>query len=309
MKLPELVPELILDVASYISQADLLNLALTCNRLRDVTEAELYREYNNSREGGRSLKPFILRLLDRPELARHVQYADVRISEPSPHFRDDFLPEYGRLFQAAVATGIIVKEYPLHLEDELEETGRRLERPRLGNVDNVLEYLHMGSASRAERRELLSDRDFQTLLLQGEEEAFFVLLLAMLPNIRELEVHGVPHNPRTLMWRNGHHFEHLRHLTIRAIYYSGNCPPLGLFKHALQGGRLETLQIYSPGSRYAEFESVVDLFAPITSSISVSLAPNSTRITHLMLQNCHITYGDMKVLLYVWSTSHTVGPN
>jgi hypothetical protein len=298
MKLPELVPELMLDVASYLCQSDLLIMALTCKRLRDVTEAALYREYNNPFDSRRSLKPFILRLIDRPELARHVRYADVRMSEPNPTLTDDFSPEYNLLFQAAVATGIIPKDYPLHLEEELEEEGRRLESLRLGNVDNVPEYLQMMNASRAERRELLSDRDFRTLLLKGEDEAFFVLLLAMLPNIRELNVYGVPHNPRSLMWRNGHHFEQLRHLTIRAIDYD-NCSPLGMFNHALQGGLLETLQLCSHGSRWGDVDSGVDLLASITNSIPISLAPNSTRITRLMLHNCHITCGDMKVLLYV----------
>lgn len=70
MDLFDLPPEIILEIVHFLLQTDLLNISLVCKHLRSVTEPELFREYTNARENKRSFKPFIVRLLDRPELAR-----------------------------------------------------------------------------------------------------------------------------------------------------------------------------------------------------------------------------------------------
>jgi hypothetical protein len=92
MQLADLIPELLLNVASFLPQVDLLNVSLTCRRLHDVTESELYREYTNPHERlyreyinihkrqirfKRSIREFVLRLLDRPDLAKYVSRVEL----------------------------------------------------------------------------------------------------------------------------------------------------------------------------------------------------------------------------------------
>lgn len=124
--LNDLSPEILLIVASYLPQTDLLNLSLTTHRLRSATEYELFREYHNPHLHRRSLKPFILRLLNNQKLAHNV--LSVAIDAGSYlnawHFfmnapNDELFPgttgltrsEYEEITQAAVAQGIITRAF------------------------------------------------------------------------------------------------------------------------------------------------------------------------------------------------------
>jgi hypothetical protein len=55
--------ELVLIVSGYLSQVDLLNLALTSQQLRYSTKSEWYRGYYNPRVDRRHVKPYVLRSL------------------------------------------------------------------------------------------------------------------------------------------------------------------------------------------------------------------------------------------------------
>lgn len=129
MQLVDIFPELLLHIASFLPQSDLLNVSLTCQRLHDVTEPELYREYINphmvwDRSEGRSIKTFILRLVSRPDLAKYVRRVDLKawiyLSQLSPeHGGADDDPtsditanEYKVLANAAVAAGVITTISP-----------------------------------------------------------------------------------------------------------------------------------------------------------------------------------------------------
>ena len=70
--LAQLSPELLLLIASYLPQIDLLNVALVCKYLRIVTEPELYREYHAPDSGHRSLVQYIEALLREPRRLRQV---------------------------------------------------------------------------------------------------------------------------------------------------------------------------------------------------------------------------------------------
>src|SRR5215813_11288199 len=74
----DLSTELLLHIASFLSQVDLLNISLTDKHLRGCTEPELYREYTNVRPYGRSFKPFLRRMIERPDLTRHVRRLELR---------------------------------------------------------------------------------------------------------------------------------------------------------------------------------------------------------------------------------------
>lgn len=89
--------ELLLIIASFLPQVDLLNLTLTSKRLRNSTEPELFREYINPIFMGRSCKPFLRRIIGNPGLARYVRYLDIKtwttLVEENPHFGEG---EYDR---------------------------------------------------------------------------------------------------------------------------------------------------------------------------------------------------------------------
>ena len=69
--------ELLLTIASYLPQVQLLNLSLVCKQLHVMIQPELYREYKNPSLYSRSLLPFIRKLVDRPELTKYVRRVDL----------------------------------------------------------------------------------------------------------------------------------------------------------------------------------------------------------------------------------------
>ncbi|KAF2442550.1 hypothetical protein P171DRAFT_434025 [Karstenula rhodostoma CBS 690.94] len=77
MAIDDLSAELLLHIASHLFQVDLLNLSLTCKRLRIATEPELFRECTVVHpESG--IEPFLRRVLERPDLALQVQRVQLR---------------------------------------------------------------------------------------------------------------------------------------------------------------------------------------------------------------------------------------
>jgi hypothetical protein len=70
MAIFDLSLELLLCIAFSLERVDQLNLSLTCKRLKDAVEPELYREYSTT---SRRILPLVKKLIDRPELRKHVQ--------------------------------------------------------------------------------------------------------------------------------------------------------------------------------------------------------------------------------------------
>lgn len=123
----DLSPEILLIIASCLPQSDLLNLSLTTHRLRSAVEYELFCEYRNPHLHRRSLKPFILRLLNDQKLAQTVRSVAIDAGSYLNAWQffmnapnDEFFPgttgltsyEYEQITQAAVAQGIITQALP-----------------------------------------------------------------------------------------------------------------------------------------------------------------------------------------------------
>jgi hypothetical protein len=304
MHLLELPPELLLSIASSLSQADLLNVSMTHSRLRKVTEPELFREYSNTRVDGRSFKPFISRLIDRPELAKYVQKVDLRaythVGDLDPDRSIDLsgLPqctehEYKLLTEAALSAGVITTILPYEPVSSILrnlELGLAMERGDRWYEFLYNNYVHIDY--------VIYDAQFCKLLRIGIDEPLVILLLALLHNLRSLDIYGTPHFLHSLEWRNAHGFKSLEHFTACATDNQMEWP-LGFFSELLRGGSLKTLEVFLAGDGWREgdfgFGATDGIFIPFP----LSFVPRSTQITHLTLQNCTLTKTYMEKLLYV----------
>lgn len=78
MKSPlDLSPELLDNIASRLSQVDLLSVAQTCHYLRNATEPQLFREYINPDPTRRSIKSFLFTVIRRHEMRSFVHRVDL----------------------------------------------------------------------------------------------------------------------------------------------------------------------------------------------------------------------------------------
>jgi hypothetical protein len=91
---------------------------------------------------------------------------------------------------------------------------------------------------RTASRNILYDGDSRKLILALEDKPLVVLLLSLLPNIRELHVYDIP---CFLIWRNSYPFKNMKRLTVRAGDGESDSA-LGFLNEVLQGGRLETFR-------------------------------------------------------------------
>jgi hypothetical protein len=141
LKITDLSTELLLSIASHLTQTDLLNVSVTSKHLRSETEYELYREYYNPHLHRRSVKPFVLRLLDRPDLAVNVRSIVTEASTDMNGWQsfmgvpdENLFPgtspltrvEYEQVTQAAVGLGLIAEsvqwEIVLHGLTAMQDT-------------------------------------------------------------------------------------------------------------------------------------------------------------------------------------------
>ncbi|KAF3039569.1 hypothetical protein E8E12_008338 [Didymella heteroderae] len=132
-QLLDLSTELIWCIAGYLDQVDLLNITLTCKFLKDATEKELYREYNNPRLYGRPLATFVYRILERPEIAKYVTSLDCKDwdtmerLDPSGHEPIGFVEDPDN-YEHKSKNGESLREWKAVSFDECEIEGR-LPRP------------------------------------------------------------------------------------------------------------------------------------------------------------------------------------
>jgi hypothetical protein len=288
MNLHELPSELLLLIAAHLTQVDLLNISLTRARLRHVAESELYREYSSTHTYGKSFKAFVIRIIDRPELRRHVHriylktYEDFSSSNPggdmiSRDFKDQCTEaDDMRLTQAAIDAGVIKSVLRFEHDSSLLQTPE--DQQQVGNAPY--------------------DSKFCELLRTGVDEPLVILLLALLPNLRYLDLYGAPYFAHCLEWRNTHGFRSLKHLKVCASDQLGW--PLGSLNHALRAGNVETLEVYrASGGWKKETGFMRGVQAPMLPAPFL-LEPASTRVTRLTLQNCTLAKTHMRTLLYVY---------
>jgi hypothetical protein len=332
MPILDMSPELLLLVATHLRQVDLLNVSLVCKQLHFVTEPELYREYSNPRIYTRTFLPFIRKLIERPELAKHVRSVDLHAWDMLDLFSPDLSndrtatefedmrkrslgsSDYQALTQAAKRAGVISKIHPYdpssRLIDKAEsmssanadrDTSRPCKRTHLAALHKVV------TESRADIAgldyifddhlgfaQVSYDQKFCQLLRAGIEDAQAVLLFALLPNLQDIYVRGGPHEINALEWRASHRFAALRSLTVFGT--DGVLTwPMAFFNTLLDTTtKLETLQVYAASSWYKDLD---DPMPSPSNALALSLRPKSlSLVTSLVLQHCCLKASDLQGL-------------
>jgi hypothetical protein len=139
------------------------------------------------------------------------------------------------------------------------------------------------------------DRKFCQLLRAGVDDAQVVLLLALLPNVREVFVRGGPYDVNALAWRASHNFESLRDLTVCGT--DGEMVwPLSFFNHMFSTTRkLETGKFCVASSWYRTLSEP----EPDPSHIlPVNIQPQSLNCMRtLELKHCCLTASDLRGLI------------
>ena len=304
IRLHNLTPELLLQVASYLSQMDLLTLSSTNKHLKEVTEPELFREFIHTQDHG-VLELFILRILERPYLAKHVRRVRLgkyyHLDDLSSMldflelFEDYELHRYQRFSEAAVEAGVIKKISPF--DQSIKSVMKRMDASSSGyssrSDQDWYAYLYDDDV-RIE--DVTYDVQYCRLLQIGFDEALVILLMALLPNVHELELWDVPCHRYSLPWRAVHQFQALRRL--KATGFDDEHPwSLPIFHNVLQGGNLQSLQVYRLNTESSRIEENTHWEPQDRISRGITLSPRSTNITHLVLENCRILLSDMETIL------------
>lgn len=299
--------ELLLHIASFLSQVDLLNISLTDKHLRGCTEPELYREYINLRAYGRSFKPFLQRMIERPDLTRHVRRLELRwwttLDHMNPIYGRKEYPElaadeYWFLTDAAISAGLISKVQRPGRTSELIKRVQRLLADGNWNEDEMwYEYIY----SPLKRIDEVSfDNKFCQHLRAGLEDPQVALMIALLPNIREIDLVGAPYERKDLVCNAPlNQLPALRKFTAHATD-SELAWPLSLFNDLIQSANnLETLGVCGAGDWERSYdtgnwgvgEDWIWLLRPL------SLSSQSLNLTQIMLHYCAFTYSNIKTLL------------
>ncbi|KAF9694675.1 hypothetical protein EKO04_007551 [Ascochyta lentis] len=334
----ELSSELILCIASFLEQVDLLNVSLTCKRLNEVTEPELYREYSNPRLHSRAVAQFVRRVIRKPEIARYVKRIDIKGWEtldglqPGNYEASEALSgilttrekkiedferwlaqeptenEYNRLIEAAKATGIIEEVFPY----EAESTVISKSKPMLSAdvPDGSIWFTHVFDNNIASD-DIPQDRKFCQLLRAGIDDAYVVLLLSLLPNVREVFLRGVGSDQTALgLPRPYHRYEALRTLKIGCMDRQ-EAWGIDYIEILLAQAPLEALHLHNASSWCQQ-----DIDNPHR-PISLKLRSGSLHLTTLEMDNCTLRKSDMQTLLNAttslrsllyWTGNEETGP-
>jgi hypothetical protein len=307
-ELMNLSSELLLCVASFLPQIDLLNVSLTCTHLRNVTEPELYREYVNPCIYRRSFTPFLRTLLERPELTRYVhrlelkywstldhwnpEYCEGRIEEFQEHLQATPQPseiEYDTITQAAKSVGIISSIFPFEQSSSIV---RKIWNQVLNGLSSDRVWYEYIYDADIRIEDVPYDQKFCQLLRSGVEDPYVVLMLALLPNIREIFLHAAPADWNTLPWRVPHNFDALRHFSARSVEGDSDWP-LAFFSNLLGAGKLEILETFGTSSWWQHREKQGRPSAPV----QFSLRPGVLSLQHLVLQWSTLALTEMKQLV------------
>jgi hypothetical protein len=311
MQLLDLATEILLNIASHLPQPDLLNVTLTNRRLQQVTEPELYREYANRHMYGRSFKPFVLRLIERPGLAKYVRRVDLRayksLAELNPEYgpissrfylEDCTAEEYDKLTQAACELGVIDEALPFEPTSSILRTMTSWEYQVQFNEEDALGWYDFLYDKEVSIDDVPFDTKFCKQLRIGLDEPLVILLLALLPNLWHLDLWGAPHHPQTLPWRVRHGFKALQHLTVAATDSEIEWP-LAFLNDVLKSSSAKTLEVLRAGEGWREdIGGNFDVDAVFT-KVPLSLPSGCTSITRLVMQNCALSRSQMGILLYV----------
>ena len=210
----------------------MLNVSLTCKHLREATKRELFREYRN-RTVGRShpVSKFVYRILRKTELARYVKSVDIKgwntldsfdpryfeVGPQSEKIREKKEVEFGKfldpepseeeyhmLTRAAIAAGIIVEIFPYELESSIvRKATLMLSFDAAATLPNLFYTYLLDDAVPMEN--LPYDRRFCQLLRAGIDDAYAMLLFAILPNVHDIFLRGACRDQTALDWPKTKH--------------------------------------------------------------------------------------------------------
>lgn len=304
MPLLTLSAELLLCVASFLQQQELLNVSLTCKHLQSTTEPELFREYSNVSRHRRSFLPFLRRIIRQPNLGKQIRQLNLRswttidtfrnrdfeldgITHINRHERQEFggirgtkltVADYTLLVQTARDTEVIQKILPFdrstcHPKIADKTKSVTTEPPDLGGTHAF-------------------DRTFCERLRAGSEDPLVVLLIALLPNVREIVLDGVPGDVHALHWQPKHGFPVLRKLTACAIEGELHWP-LTFFQPLLASGRLRFLKVSHATSgclQLTDREPMAQELPPL------ALLSGTLTLERIELENCCLRASDLRSL-------------
>ncbi|KAF2645921.1 hypothetical protein P280DRAFT_545814 [Massarina eburnea CBS 473.64] len=301
-QLLHLSTELLLQVGSFLSQDDLLNISLTCKHLRHATEPELYREYNNQHLRARSFALFLGRILNRPELATYVRRLELRQWETLSNCFDgeDFSErelsesDYTRFAQAAKTAGVISEVFPYEAESQVIKIFNNRLNLNRSLEESMSPWYSKVFDAQLPIKEVSYDRQFCQLLRSGLEDPFAVLLLAMLPNVNEIHLAWSLDGRLGLKWRAPRHeFRNLRMITVNA---DGLIWPISNFNDQLSFQGLRNFEVIG-GSSWRENDDFMSDIPDAWISAPLSLQPRTVHLRHLVLQSCAMSSQEFQKLM------------
>jgi len=201
--------------------------------------------------------------------------------------------EYRFLTDAASSTELISKAQRYgRTSDLIKRLQRPLDRGDWNEDGMWYEYIY---SPHKHIDKVSFDNKFCQLLRAGIEDPQVLLMIALLPNVREIVLRGAPWEHNNLVCNTPlHQFHALRKFTVSATD-GGLAWPLSFFNDIIQpANNLETLEVYGAG----DWEHVTNVWAnDVWRLRPLSLSNQSLNLTRIMLQDCAFTYSGIKTLL------------
>ncbi|KAF2108390.1 hypothetical protein BDV96DRAFT_605754 [Lophiotrema nucula] len=131
---------------------------------------------------------------------------------------------------------------------------------------------------------------FCELLIAGLEDPLVALLMAILPSVKDLYLHGVtPWDTYSLPWKAPtHHFKSLEHISSTSVDYQW---PIQFLFDQIQGEKLHTIEAH-----YVAIGNCMDSNGTIVTT-PLEYAPISLHITNLKLEQVWFTAHDLKTFM------------
>jgi hypothetical protein len=205
--------------------------------------------------------------------------------------------EYTRFTNAARKTGVISDISPYEVESKLLN---RLGRFRGENVsdddsstlgDNGMVWLRHAFETDLDMDHVSYDEKFCRLLRASIEDPLVVLLVALLPNLREIYIHGTPFAQLNLPWRAPRH----QFQSLKTFFASSNgyAWPLAFFEAPISGRQLDVLEVHQASGAWQLDEDRVDL--PI--HLPLSLQVKSLNVSRVVLRASTFSQEQMRIFL------------
>ncbi|KAJ5047754.1 hypothetical protein J3E74DRAFT_295642 [Bipolaris maydis] len=306
MSLLTLSTELLQLMASSLKQQELLNLSLTCKRLRLATEPELFREYSNVSQFRRSFLPFLKRIIHRPELRRHTRKLSLRSWTALNTLQDRGLESNETRNEtrnkrhehiSAQGAKLTAADYILLVQAarDVEVIQEDAELDCSTCNSQIVNETRCGTATVLPNPNgvHLCNRTFCDQLHAGSEDPLVVLLVALLPNVREITLDGVPGDMYAVSWQPKHGFPELRTLVACAV--DGELQwPLDFFQPLLASSRLRVLKASHATSRPPQLTR----HQPMIQELSqLALVSRTLVLERIELENCCLRVSDLQSLL------------